>query len=213
MPSVTIRRKVDRLKGRDGGKAHYSPKQRLEAVTAYLMLGKVSLVAGATGIPEETLFRWKATDWWKEMVKDIRSQSNVQLSGRLAQIVNRSMDVIEDRLQHGDYQFNPKTSTFVRRPVGAKVAGDIMSKSLDKQLLIDKLEQEPAADSSKIEDRLKAIQQKLLEVSRFQEAKTIEGEATNVQDSVGSDQGVLCESDGPSEESSGIEGSRGDGQD
>lgn len=190
MPSVIIKRKVDRIKGRKGGNAHYSPKQRLEVVTAYLMLGKISLVAGATGIPEETIHRWKAQDWFKDMVADVRSQSNVEVSGRLRQVVNKSIGVIEDRLENGDFQYNPKSGGFVRKPINAKVAGDIMAKAVDKQVLIDKLETGPVVDNAKIEDRLKAIQEKLLEVSRFNKAKTIDGEY-NVQESSSGSQGLL----------------------
>jgi len=189
MPVRYYKRIVDKTKN-DSAAAHYSPKQKLEAVTAYLMLGKVSLVAGATGIPEETLRNWKRTDWWKEMEKEVRSSNNTELTGRLRQIVNKSMTVIEDRLESGDFMYNPKTDTFTRRPVGAKVAGDILSKAIDKQILIDRMEREPQADAAKIEDRLKTIQDKLLEFSRFAKAKEIpsKGEIINVETSVGSDQ-------------------------
>ena len=195
MPSVIIKRKIDRVKGKAGSSQHYSPKQRLEVVTAYLMLGKVSLVAATCNIPEETIHRWKAQDWFKNMVQDLRSQSNVEVSGKLRNVINRSVAVIEDRLEHGDYQFNPKTNAFIRKPVGAKTAGDIMAKAVDKQLLIDKIEAAPIADSAKIEDRLKAIQDKLLEVSRFNKAKTIEG-VSHVEGTRNGDQGVVQEAVG-----------------
>lgn len=193
MPVVTYKRVIDRKKGREGGRDRYSPKQRLEVVTAYLMLGKVSLVAAATGVPEDTIHKWKTTDWFKNMVADVRSQSNVEMTGRLRQVVNKSMNVIEDRLENGDFQFNPKTGGFVRRPVNAKVAGDIMSKAIDKQILIDKLEAAPVQDQAKIEDRLRAIQEKLLEVSRFNAAKEVPGkligkEIQNAETDLGSDQ-------------------------
>ena len=189
MPSVTIRRIIDRKPGRKGKNQHYSPKQRLEVVTAYLMLGKGSLVAAATGVPEETIHRWKAQDWFKTMVADVRSQSNVEVSGRLRMVIDKSVNVINDRLEHGDFQYDSKRGTFVRKPIGAKVAGDILAKAIDKQVLLDKIESAPTADGSKIEDRLKAIQDKLLEVSRFNQAKTIEG-VSYVKEPVASDEGL-----------------------
>ncbi len=194
MPSVVTikRRKIDRAIGRVAKGQQYSPKQRLEAVTAYLMIGKVSLVAASLGISEEVIHKWKTSDWWKDMEADIRSQSNVQVSGKLRAVINKSLEVIEDRLEQGDYQFNPKTGNFIRKPIGAKVAGDIMSKALDKQILIDKLEAQPIQDQSKIEDRLKAIQEALLDNSRFKKVKTINGifnkEITDAEIIVSSDQ-------------------------
>lgn len=196
MPSVVIKRKIDRKLGRAGKNAHYSPKQRLEVVTAYLTLGKVSLVAAATGVPEETIHRWKAQDWFKTMVADVRSQSNVEVSGRLRMVIDKSVNVINDRLENGDFQYDPKRGTFVRKPIGAKVAGDILSKAIDKQLILDKIESAPTADASKIEDRLKAIQEKLLEVSRFNQSKTIEG-VTYVKEPVASNEELAPTADRP----------------
>ena len=138
MPSVVIKRKVDRIKGREGRNTHYSPKQRLEVVTAYLMLGKVSLVAASTGVPEETIHRWKAQDWFKKMVADVRSQSNVEVSGRLSQVIDRTVNDINDRLEHGDFQYDSKSGTLVRKPIVAKGAGEIIAKAHDKQILLDK---------------------------------------------------------------------------
>lgn len=187
------KRIVDK-KPTDGLAAQYSPKQKLEAVTAYLMLGKVSLVAASLGIPEDTLRNWKRTDWWKEMEAEVRSSNNVEVSGRLRQIVQKSMTVIEDRLENGDFQYNPKTGAFTRRPVGVKVAGDILSKAVDKQVLIERLERQPQADQAKIEDRLKTIQEKLLEFSRFAKAKeipAIKGEVYDVEQTSSSGEGPL----------------------
>jgi transposase-like protein len=207
---MTVRhykRVVDRQKG-DSKASHYSPKQKLEAVTAYLMLGKVSLVAATTGIPEDTLRLWKSRDWWKVMADEVRTSNNVEVTGRLRQIVNKSMNVIEDRLEHGDFQYNPKTGAFTRRPVGAKVAGDIMTKAIDKQILIDRLERQPQADQAKIEDRLKSIQDKLLEFSRFAKAKNIpaiKGDIIDVQATDRSDQELVQEASSEAHVQSGSE--------
>lgn len=191
MPVRHYTRIVDK-QSTDGPKARYSPKQKLEAVTSYLILGKIALVAGALNIPEETLRLWKATDWWKEMEQEVRTSSRVEVSGRLSRIIEKSMNVVEDRLEHGDFQYNPKTGQFSRKPVGAKTAGDILIKAIDKQVLLEKIDKEPQADTVKIEDRLKAIQDKLIEFSRFSKAKTINvGDYQNVEDSVASNQVAL----------------------
>lgn len=203
MPVRYHKRIVDKQKT-DSARAHWSPKQKLEAVTSYLMLGKISLVAAATGIPEDTLRVWKRADWWGEMEKEVRTSNNIEVTGRLRQIVNKSMNVIEDRLENGDYQFNPKTGAFTRRPVGAKVAGDILSKAIDKQILIDRMEREPQADQAKIEDRLKTIQDKLLEFSRFAKAKEVQGEIIDVEATIsGSTELVPAEVEQPNVEGQG----------
>lgn len=206
---MTVRyykRIVDKKKGELGA---YSPKQRLEAVTAYLMLGKVTLVAASLGIPEETIRNWKRTDWWREAEAEVRSANNVEVSGRLKQIITKSMTVIEDRLDNGDFQYNPKTGNFSRKPVAAKVAGDILSKAIDKQVLLEKIEREPVADQAKIEDRLKTIQEKLLEFSRFAKAKEIlpiKGDIIDVEEASTSGQESLPAPSSEVQGSSAVEG-------
>jgi hypothetical protein len=130
-----------------------------------MMVGKWPLVADATKIPIDTLKKWKQADWWKEYESEIRRAKNLELGGRLQTIVNKASDVVLDRLEHGDFQYDPKSGKFIRKPVNAKTAGDIMVKAIDKDLLIQKIDETPKENQESIMDRLNHIADKLLQAS------------------------------------------------
>jgi hypothetical protein len=145
--------------------AHWSDVQKFEAVTLYLMVGKWPLVSQATHIPIDTLKKWKQADWWKEYEDEIRRAKHVETSTKLSKIRDKASDVVMDRLENGDFQYNPKTGKFSRKPVSAKVAGEIMVKTLDKEILLEKIDEKPAENEQSIMERLNSIADKLLQAS------------------------------------------------
>lgn len=145
------------------GRAHWSEKQRLEAVTTYLMLGKWTLVSSATGIPVDTLKKWKASDWWKDSEEEIRRSSNIELGGKLKRIIDKAASVVEDRLENGELVFNSQTKAFTdRRPVKMKEASEVLHKTIDRNILIEKIQEKPQFKEEAILDRLKSIEEALI---------------------------------------------------
>jgi hypothetical protein len=118
MPSVR-RRAIARKRG------HWSDSQKLEAVQSYLILGNLKLVSGALKIPYATLRLWKSSEWWKQIIEDLKIQEDLQLSTRLKKIITKSYDVIEDRMENGDFVFDQKTGEMRRKPVGVRDATEV----------------------------------------------------------------------------------------
>lgn len=145
--------------------AHWSERQKLEAVTTYLMVGKWPIVSDATGVPIDTLKKWKQADWWEDLEREIRRSSNIETSGKLKRIVDKAASVVEDRLEHGDLVYNPSTNSFTRRPIGAKIASEILVKSIDRNVLLEKLQEVPVLKEEAIMDRLKNIENALIRAS------------------------------------------------
>jgi hypothetical protein len=139
----------------DGRRRHWSDSQKTEAVQTYMILGSLKLVAGALKIPFDTLKVWKQSEWWKQMEGDLRTQDDLQLSARLTKIVNRSYDVIEDRMEHGDFVYDQKSGKMKRKPVSMrdahKVAIDLMDK---KDTLVDRHMKGETITTDKIEKTL-----------------------------------------------------------
>lgn len=142
------RRSVGRLKG------HWSDSQKVEAVTTYLILGSLKLVSGALKIPFDTLKTWKKTEWWKEIEGDLRVQEDLQLSQRLKRIVERTFDVVEDRLEHGDYMVDSR-GNLRRKPVSMKDAHKVaMDMSVRRDDLIGRHMSETAIATDTIDKKL-----------------------------------------------------------
>jgi len=168
---VAPSRRLDKRKA--GGHEWWSEKERLQAVSAYLVLGKVSLVAATTGIPEDTLRKWKMASWWSEAEDEIRRSSKLQLSSKLSEVITKTITQLDDRVTNGDFFYNPRLGTFERKPINASQASKITSELIDKTLLLEKHATQERISEEGLDIRLKKLRDEMI---RFAKAKTIQGE-------------------------------------
>lgn len=171
MPVKYYKRQVNKKPG-DIQQAHYSDKQRYEAVVSYLALGNMAVVADATGIPHDRLRHWKMQQWWKDIEAQVRNQQRVEVSGKLMRIIEKASRVVEDRLENGDYRIN-KEGKLLRIPVNAKTAGDILTKSIDKQALLDKIAEKPDTREEAVVDRLESIAKRLVDAAKLRKTPQV----------------------------------------
>ena|SRR3990167_6812432 len=121
-----------------GSNYQWSDKQKMEAVTSWLLLGNLAMTSRLLSIPEITLRVWKTTEWWKNLVEDIKLQENIQMSGRLKKIVDASLTAVEDRLINGDWVYDNRTGHMVRKQVAMKDAHKVSTDLMDRQKVLDK---------------------------------------------------------------------------
>lgn len=139
-------------------KSRWAMSQKTEAVTTYMILGSMTLVAGALKIPLATLKVWKASEWWKQLEADLRVQEDLQLSTRLKKIVERSYDVVEDRLENGDFVYDQRTGEMRRKPVAMRDAHKVaMDVGTRRDLLIDRHIANESITTDKIEETLRTL--------------------------------------------------------
>jgi len=144
-----------RVQGPGGYRRHYSDNQKLEAVTTFLMLGSLKLTSGVLKIPYDTLKLWRKSEWWKDVEKDLRIQDDLQLSKRLQNLMNKSLDVVADRLENGDFIYDQKAGEIRRKPVSMKDAHKVsMDVAERRDVLINRHLEENSITTDKIETRL-----------------------------------------------------------
>jgi len=154
-PSVATRRSVPRRAAGASSNKHWSDGQKIEAIKMYLTLGNLAMVGRVMKIPEITLRQWKATEWWANLIEELRIQDDLQLSNRLKKIIEKSHEVIEERLDNGDFVYDQKTGQLRRRPVSMKDAHKVaMDLSGQKEHLIDQHMEQKSVSVDKIEKRL-----------------------------------------------------------
>lgn len=135
-------------------KVHRTPKQKFEAVQLYLLLGgNVPKTAGALKIPEQTMWQWKKTDWWHEYEAQIRREENLELSARLKRSMAKAMEIVEDRLDKGDWIYDQKSGEMRRKPVSLKDAQKTVVEFIDKRTQLVENQQLTIA-AEQIEDKL-----------------------------------------------------------
>jgi len=109
----------------------HSDNKKIEACTAYLVLGKAPLVEAVTGVPAGTIRRWKREPWWEDLVDQIQTEDDQELDGKIAKRLNKALDIIDDRLESGDFMYDPKTGEFRRKPVGLRDTWRVTKEMVD----------------------------------------------------------------------------------
>lgn len=151
----------------------YTDKQKLEAVTTYLTLGSVELTAAVLKISVRTLFYWKRTEWWNELVNEIKKEDRLVISAKLRKILDKSWHLVEDRLENGDFVLNNKTGEIIRKPVALKDAAKV---AFDSASLFDKLDRQDhfVVATEQIEDKLKKLAQSFADLASGKKPKSDE---------------------------------------
>lgn len=161
VPAALRQRRPVSADGRRWGTA-----QRLEAVQTYLMLGNLTLTASVLKIPRDTLKGWKSKEWWKEMENDLKVQDDLQLGNRLKKIISKSYDVIEDRLENGDYIYDSREGVMKRKPVSMKdthlVARDLIEK---REYLVNRHLEEKSVSEDKVAKTLENLAKSFAEIA------------------------------------------------
>lgn len=169
MPVKIYKRKLDKKPGM-GPKAQWSDKQKLDACSTYLLTGSWAATSAATLIPVDTIKKWGASQWWKDMEEEVKRASRIETQGKLKRILDKSMAHLEDRLDNGDFVYNSKTGKIQRRPIPARTLSTVVSNSVDKAVLLEKLQTAPTQNQDQISTRLAKIQE---EFQKFSKARTI----------------------------------------
>jgi hypothetical protein len=162
--------KVARRRPKDFQKS-WGDQQKIEAVETFIMLGgQVMPTAAALQIPRQTLQHWMKTKWWAEIYDEVKQQDNIVLSLRLQKIVARSMDLVEDRLEKGDFFYDQKTGKIARKEVSLKDAHDVMQTSFKMRAAVEK-PPEAALEESSVMDKLQNLAKQFEQFAAQQKEK------------------------------------------
>lgn len=163
-----------------------SDDTKIEVVKTYLALGgNLSLTASVTDISRDTLKTWKASNWWKNLVEEIKQCEKLELSAKTKKILNASMDVLADRVQNGDFIYDQKQGKLIRKPLSAKDAHTISVDLMDRAQILDKETQEEPEHKDKDLARLEALADKFAKIANKIDIKPV----VNVTDVVFVEQG------------------------
>lgn len=165
----------------------WSDSQKLEAIHSYLALGNLALTSRLLGIPEITLRVWKASDWWGDIVADIRLQDSIQLTARMKKLVEASQTIVAQRLESGDPILNQKTGEIVYKPVSMKDAHKVSVDLIDRQTTLNKIiDGQPVSDMQN-DNKLEQLAEKFAEMAtrsiekQINKKRTVDMEFTDVE--------------------------------
>jgi len=175
--TIQARRKSQAIKGKVRGKRnHFTDKEKMNAVCIFAVSGNSRRVAELSGIPEGTIRSWKCTEWWNEILTRIHVEEDEELDTKLTKLVNKAVEAVNERLDEGDWIYNPKLDKLIRKPVNAKDLAIVTAITVDKRQL---LRGQPTARIEKIsqDERLNKL---ALQFKQFTLAKEVVQDATQV---------------------------------
>lgn len=163
-----------------------SDETKIEVVKTYLALGgNLALTASVTEISKDTLKVWKASAWWSNLVNEIKKCEKLELSAKTKRILDASMNVLADRVSNGDFIYDQKQGTLIRKPISAKDAHSISVDLIDRVQILDKETQDEPENKDKDLARLEALADKFAKIANKIDLKPV----VNVTDVVFVEQG------------------------
>ena len=155
---------------------HWTDAKKIETVTTWLILGNVPLVSTTVGVPAGTIRRWRFEPWLGELVRDIQAESDKELDTKLAKRIDKALEIVSDRLENGDFQYDTKNGVFVRKPVGLRDTWKVTNEMVDVRQMLRKIPRE-ATNQEAIGDILKNLAKEFSSMARKRlTEKVIEGE-------------------------------------
>lgn len=116
--------------------------------------------ARVTNVPVSTLENWKRAEWWDETVQSIQSGEGQKQDNKMSKVIDKALDLILERMEQGDYQYDQKTGRLVKVPLKARDLERVASGLFDKRQLIRKQPTNiKASDMNQQEHLLKLAEQ------------------------------------------------------
>lgn len=131
-------KKAPKNRSKTATKAWYSDNQKIEAVQCWLIVGNLSQVATNLNINYETLLTWKKSQWWNELVAQLRTENSLKLSHKLRKIAEKALDVTMDRLENGDFYYDQKKGELIRKPVNMREAAQVAQFMVNAHISLEK---------------------------------------------------------------------------
>jgi hypothetical protein len=159
----------------------HTPEKRIEVVTKWMALGNMRLVSELTGVAYGLCRIWKQQPWWADLVAEIRASRDMQVDNKLGKLVDRSLELVGDRLENGDIIWNKKTQEYDRIPVSLAAVNKVADTLLNQQLNISKKKViESSADTQKtVKDQIAMLAE---EFAKFNTKRTVEVVSNAVHD-------------------------------
>jgi transposase-like protein len=162
------------------GNTRYSDKQKIEAIHSYLAIGNLALTSRIIDIPEITLRKWKAQEWWATLVEEIKMQERIELSARMKKLIEASQGVVAQRLETGDPILNQKTGEIVYKPVSMKDAHKVATDLIDRRTIVEKAALSNEVVEKNDDDKLEKLAEKFAEMAtrsiekKFEKRRTVD---------------------------------------
>lgn len=110
----------------------HTQEAKRDAATAFVVCGNVKEVAELTDIPAKTLYKWVKTEWWKNLLEEVKWEHQELIEGRLSNIVDKATYELLDRITHGDKKMVYNRSTREHEEIRVPMEGKELARTIEK---------------------------------------------------------------------------------
>lgn len=152
-----------------GAKLEAHPEEkRYEVARLILSTGNKRLASEMSNIPLNTIRAWEKTPWWPNVVEEIKREQRSELTSRLGKITQVALEIMEDRLENGEFILNNKTGELIRKPVGLRDANQTAQNLLTQRIKLEELNEKVSSKEETVNEVLKQL---ATEFSKFTRKK------------------------------------------
>lgn len=116
----------------------WSEKKKNEALAFYVANGSLTETSRECQVPVSTLNKWKASDWWKDRIRDIQNEEYDKLDVKLSKALDKALEQVMNRIEHGDHIYDPRTGAIRQIPAKLRDVNHAFNSIMDKRQLIRK---------------------------------------------------------------------------
>jgi hypothetical protein len=132
-------------------------ERKYDVIRTLLATGNHRIASEMHGVALSTLRQWKKTQWWPELLDEVKREQREELQSRLGKIAAVTLDIMEDRLENGEFILNNKTGELIRKPVGLRDANQAMNNLMTQATKIEELNSKEYHADETVADVLKQL--------------------------------------------------------
>ena len=119
-------------------RGNWSEKKKNEALAFFVANGSITETSRAVQVPVSTLNKWKASDWWKDRIRDIQNEEYDKLDVKLSRALDKALDQVVNRIEHGDHIYDPRTGAIRQIPAKLRDVNNAFNSIMTNRQLIRK---------------------------------------------------------------------------
>jgi hypothetical protein len=170
-------------------RGRYTWEKKYSAVAIYLQCGSLRETEQQSSVPVPTLENWRKSSWWDDLVNQIQTAQSTKQNNKLTHLINKSLGIIDDRLENGELILNNKTGELVRKPVGIRDATRAASELMQRQVQLNKTIAVENIQKQTVDETLKFLAQE------FAKMVNRKPEVIDMEDATYADEGTLGQDD------------------
>jgi hypothetical protein len=169
--SVSIKQERLLPAGKKDDKGHWTWETKVSVAEALVDFGNIRQIAEQSGVGYDTLLSWKKSDWWDNLLSEVRKNRAAETSAKFNRLVGISLEKVQDRIENGDYVLNNKTGQIVRKPASLKDINSVLSTAVDKAIKLEQEANKETVSNISMKEMLTNLATEFAKLNRKQENK------------------------------------------